>query len=62
MKKKLKSNIGVRAFLKKMGLQRDASVLQLDNRLMNSLNDDGKIELEDVWRSRWEAPFFSGML
>ena len=59
MKKKLKSNIGVRSFLKKMGLQRDASVLQLDNRLMNSLNDDGKIELEDVWRSRWEGGFSS---
>jgi len=57
--KKIKNNIGVRAFLKKMGFQKDASVLQLDNRLMNSLNAEGKIELEDVWRSRWEGGFSS---
>jgi len=59
MKKNLKSNIGVRAFLKKMGLQRDASVLQLDNKLMNSLNAEGKKELEEVWRSRREGGFSS---
>ena len=56
----MKKNIGVKAFLKTMGLQKNLKTKQLDNRLLISLDDEGKTKLEEVWEQKYYG--FASML